>query len=151
MKVQKNITIELIESHPQDLISLSSYRDMIYRIIVEEKIPVITLNVITVNDEYLRSLHQKFLKEDNYTDVMTFQLEDDGEKDSEIYISLDRACQNAKDFKVELKEEFARLIIHGLLHIKGYKDKNRLARREMQVLEDAFLAKYWKPYSDKHR
>jgi len=148
MKIQKKIKIELTDSHPRDLISLKCYRDMIHQIIEEEKIPVATLHVIAVDDEYLRSLHRQFIKEDIYTDVMTFQLEEDDEKEAEIYISVDRACQNAKEYGVELSEEIARLIIHGLLHLKGYDDKDELGKQQMHDLEDLFLLQYWKPQSE---
>ena len=148
MKIQKKIKIEITDSHPQDLISLNSYRDMIHQIIMEEKIPVTAVHVIAVDDEYLRSLHRQFLKEDTYTDVMTFHMEEEDEKDGEIYISVDRACQNAKDYCVELSEEIARLIIHGLLHLKGYDDKDELSKQQMHGLEDLFLTQYWKPQSD---
>ena len=149
MKVKRKIKIEFTDSHPQLSISLNSYRDLIHQIIVEEKIPVAGIHIITVDDEYLKSLHRQFLNEDSYTDVMTFYLEEDDEVDGEIYVSTDRASQNAKHYRVDLSEEIARLIIHGLLHLKGYDDKDKSGKQQMQLLEDRFLKHYWKASSIK--
>jgi len=148
MKAPKKINIELTDSYPQDVFFLNSYRDLIHQIIVKENIPVTAVHVITVDDEYLRSLHCQFLNEDLYTDVMTFHLEEDDKKDAERYISVDRARQNAKKYQVELREEIARLIVHGLLHLKGYDDKDILGKQRMHDLESEFLAKYWDPTWD---
>ena len=151
MKIKRKIKIEFTDSHPRHPISLTSYRDLIHQIIVKEKIPVAGIHIITVDDEYLKSLHHQFLNEDTYTDVMTFYMEQDDEIDSEIYISTDRASQNAKHYQVELREEIARLIIHGLLHLKGYDDKNKSDKKQMQLLEDRLLRHYWKAPSVKSR
>lgn len=149
MKVKKKIKIEFTDSHPQNPILLNSYRDLIKQIIAEEKIPIAGIHIITIDDEYLKSLHRQFLNEDTYTDVMTFYMEEDDEIDGEIYISIDRASQNAKHYHVELSEEIARLIIHGLLHLKGYDDKDKSDKQQMHFLEDKFLKHYWKAPSNK--
>ena len=101
------------------------------------------MNIILVDDEYLRSLHRQFLQKDSYTDVMTFPIEEEEDREAEIYISLDRAQINAKHFDVQIEKEVARLIIHGLLHLKGYDDKDKISRAEMRREEDRLLKIYW--------
>jgi probable rRNA maturation factor len=71
-------------------------------------------------------------------------MEEPDEREAEIYISLDRADQNAGEYDVELPEEIARLIIHGLLHLKGYDDKNNSAQQQMLALQERLLDVYWK-------
>jgi len=116
---------------------------MIYKIISDECIPVHNLNIITVNDEYLKKMHKKYLHQNTYTDVITFKLEEKTGIEAEIYISLDRAEINARQYKVTLKEEFARLVIHGLLHIKGFDDRIEAKKNSMKLIEDRLLRKYW--------
>jgi rRNA maturation RNase YbeY len=62
--------------------------------------------------------------------------------EGEIYISADRADIHAREFEVSLGEEIGRLIIHGMLHLKGYDDQTENERQEMQQKEDFYLQKY---------
>ena len=109
------------------------------QIIREEKIPIRELRIIFVDDPYLRDLHRKYLDDDTFTDVMTFNLGSPEAIEGEIYISVDRARDHAQNFGVPLGEEVGRLVIHGLLHLKGYDDHTPSRREEMRSREDYYL------------
>jgi probable rRNA maturation factor len=143
MKVQKKNKIELTNAHPEISLSLERYRDMICRVIHREKISLRSLHIITVGDEYLKELHKQFLHKDSFTDVLTFHLDEEGQREGEIYISLDQAKLNANEYGVELSEEIARLIIHGLLHLKGYDDAEHAGKQQMHQLENEYLQRFW--------
>jgi rRNA maturation RNase YbeY len=100
------------------------------------------INIIFVNDDYLRRLHKDFLNDDSYTDVMSFNLNEDDQIEGEIYISVDRAKYHANEFNISFSSEIARLIIHGILHLKGYDDATEDQKKEMHELENDYLEKY---------
>lgn len=141
--VKKKIEITLINDYTKSVFPTKPFKPVIHNIIHHEHIPIHQLTVIVVDDEYLRKLHRQYLHKNIYTDVMTFRLEDKGQIEAEIYISLDRAKIHAKQYHVRLKDEFARLIIHGLLHLKGLDDRTETERNQMKVREDQLLKKYW--------
>ncbi|OGB66423.1 MAG: rRNA maturation RNase YbeY [Caldithrix sp. RBG_13_44_9] len=141
---KKKIKIEFIDTfHGLDF-PLSQFRHFIQKISQHEKIPVGSLRIIAVDDEYLRSLHRQYVRDDSYTDVMVFPLDDQVDKEAEIYISGKRAKANAKRYRVTLKKEIARLICHALLHLQGFDDSAQAARKKMHALENQLLRKYWK-------
>ncbi len=116
---------------------------MVEQVIHEIKLPASEISVILVDDEYLRRLHREYLNDDRYTDVMTFNLSDGGEVEGEIYISVDRAQVQAKQYQVSVSEEVARLVIHGLLHLKGYDDATLAERQQMHQQENHLLRLFW--------
>jgi len=95
------------------------------------------LNVIFVKDSELKDLHKKYLKEDSETDVITFNLQETGAIEGEIYISASRASAQALDYGVTPTHEICRLIVHGCLHLAGYDDHDEVQRKRMKSKEDA--------------
>ena len=78
---------------------------------------------------------------DVYTDVITFNLEDEGEPlEGEIYISWDRVKDNAQLLNVDVDEELQRMIVHSSLHLMGYEDDTVDLKSEMAVLEEKYLS-----------
>ncbi len=104
--------------------------------------PVASLNLIFVDDPTLQKLHQQYLNDPEKTDVITFDLGDGEAVEGEIYISIDRARDQAKEYGVTPEEEVLRLIIHGILHLKGYDDLEEEDRVVMKAQEDAFVEKF---------
>jgi rRNA maturation RNase YbeY len=143
MTHRKKTNLELTDSISSEVLSLKLYEQTIQNILKDENLVLSSLNIILVDDEYLRSLHRQYLQKDFYTDVMTFPIEEGEDREAEIYISLDRAQMNAKRFNIRIEEEVARLIIHGLLHLKGYDDKDEISQTEMRREEDRLLKIYW--------
>ncbi len=100
------------------------------------------LNFIFCSDEYLLGINQQFLNHDTYTDVITF---DNSEVlktiVGDIFISVDRIRENATQFKLDFRDEICRVMIHGTLHLLGYKDKTKAAKLQMTEKEDYYLAR----------
>jgi rRNA maturation RNase YbeY len=99
-----------------------------------------SVDVIFVDDPTLRELHRIYLHDDSNTDVMTFNLGEEGVIEGEIYISLPRALEQSKEFDVTVQEELIRLLIHGCLHLAGYDDQEDEQRRHMKKLEDELVS-----------
>jgi len=95
---------------------------------------------IFTSDEYLISINRKFLLRDTYTDIITFPTSE-YEKiiSGEIYISLDRVIENAKKFKKKYSEEFARVLVHGVLHLVGYDDITEGEKHIMREKENYYI------------
>ena len=97
------------------------------------------LSFIFVSDEYLLDLHQRFMNKDSLTDILTFDYSEDGYISGDIFISVSRVRENAIEYKVEFEEELNRVMIHGVLHLLGYDDRDEIARLEMRKKEDEKL------------
>ena len=97
------------------------------------------INIIFTNDEFLLEMNQKFLKHDFYTDILTFDYSKDEIISGDIYISIDRVKENSYSYDVSFNDELKRVIIHGILHLCGYKDNSETERTVMRNLEDTAL------------
>jgi len=101
------------------------------------------INYIFCSDSYLLKLNQEFLSHQTYTDIITFDYSVGKTISGEIYISLDRIKENANHFNVSPQEELLRVMIHGVLHLSGYRDKKRAEKSIMRKKEEACLS-LWK-------
>jgi rRNA maturation RNase YbeY len=101
------------------------------------------INYIFCSDRYLLNVNRTYLAHDYYTDILTFDLSSGGDAiEAEIYISIDRIRENARTVGVFISQEIHRVMIHGILHLCGYKDKSRSDRSKMRLKENHYLAKY---------
>ncbi len=101
---------------------------------------ILFLQINFVSSKYILWLNKNYLNHDFYTDIITFNYSGENYKfDGEIFICIETAKQNAEKYGVTLNEEILRLIIHGLLHLKGYEDKTVNEKRKMRKLENKFL------------
>lgn len=100
------------------------------------------LNYIFCSDQYLLQINQQYLNHDTYTDIVTFDnSENEGRITGDIFISVERTRENAQKFKVTEMRELQRVIIHGALHLLGYKDKTPADKTLMTQKEDFYLTK----------
>ncbi|MBT8325612.1 MAG: rRNA maturation RNase YbeY [Winogradskyella sp.] len=97
------------------------------------------INVILCSDEYLLKLNQQFLDHDTYTDIISFDYRVGKELHGDIYISVDRVEENAKTYEVEFSHELSRVMVHGILHFCGYKDKSSKDQKVMRAKENHYL------------
>jgi probable rRNA maturation factor len=97
------------------------------------------ISIIFVSDSYLLEMNQKYLNHDYYTDIITFDYCEMNIVSGDLFISVDRVQENAETFDVDLLTELHRVMIHGLLHLCGYKDKSLEEERLMRELENKYL------------
>ena len=108
------------------------------------------VNYIFCTDKCLLELNSQYLNHNYYTDIITFELSDSkGSLVSDIYISIDRARENAELHSVSSLNEIMRLLIHGALHLCGQKDKSPKDFKRMKELEELYLNK-WFHVKQKH-
>jgi len=106
-----------------------------------KKIDVI--DYVFCSDEYLLALNKAHLNHNYYTDILTFNLSNDSKLTADIFISVERAKENALLFKNPMISEIIRLLIHGALHLCGYKDKTNKDSDNMRSVENKYLLEYW--------
>lgn len=97
------------------------------------------LNFIFCSDEYLLSINKEHLDHDTFTDIITFNYVEANLISGDIFISIDRVKENANKFSVPFLHELHRVIIHGVLHLIGYDDKNAVDAQEIRLKEDFYL------------
>ena len=97
------------------------------------------INYIFVDDETMLDINRRFIGHDYYTDHIGFDYSEDDALSGDIYISLDTVKTNAEKFEATFDEELRRVIIHGLLHLCGLRDKTDEERQQMQQAEDKAL------------
>ena len=118
-------------------------RNILTTLFKKERKKLAELQYIFVSDDNLLEINQQFLQHDFYTDIITFPLSEPGQPISgEIYISVDRVRENAREFGNSVKKELLRVIFHGALHLCGYKDKTSKDQAIMRRREDAYLKLY---------
>lgn len=98
------------------------------------------INFIFCSDKYLKAINVEYLSHDTYTDIITFDYTDDDGVAGDVFISVDRVKENARNFQTTVDEEVHRVLIHGVLHLLGYKDKSTRAKTLMRKKEDAYLS-----------
>tara|TARA_B110000459_G_scaffold147704_1_gene160982 strand:- start:377 stop:787 length:411 start_codon:yes stop_codon:yes gene_type:complete len=94
------------------------------------------------NDQELLKVNQEFLSHDNLTDIITFDYSDSSGIIGEVLISTDRVKDNALDFDQPFDVELRRVMVHGTLHLCGYKDKSDDEKTLMTKKEDFYLSRY---------
>lgn len=99
------------------------------------------LNYIFVDDNALLEINKQFLAHDTFTDIITFDNNDDDDEyiEGDIFISVERVQENAVNYEVEFLEEIYRVLSHGLLHLCGYGDKSEDEKTLMRQKEDAAI------------
>ena len=97
------------------------------------------LNFIFVSEEIILDINKKYLNHHHYTDIITFDHSEGDTVSGEMYISVDTVRANAKAYHVDFRNELLRVMVHGTLHLCGYKDKTVSERREMREKEDQYL------------
>lgn len=99
------------------------------------------ISYIFCSDDQLLDINKEFLNHDYYTDVITFDYSEAEIVSGDIFISVDRIRDNAKTLGLSHQDELHRVIIHGVLHLLGFKDKTDEESKKMRCLEDECLSR----------
>ncbi|MGI4751055.1 MAG: rRNA maturation RNase YbeY [Janthinobacterium lividum] len=117
-------------------------RNWIEATIVAENYVLKEVNYIFCSDAYLLKINQDYLQHDTYTDIITFDnSERENEVVSDIFISIERVSENALTFQIDKVQELNRVMIHGALHLCGYKDKSVKDKKLMTQKENFYLSR----------
>lgn len=111
----------------------------IKQVIISEGKIVGSISFIFCSDDYLLEVNQKYLDHDYYTDIITFDYVEANLINGDIFISIDRVVENAKEFNTTLENELHRVLVHGVLHLLGYKDKSKKNKIIMTKKEEYYL------------
>ena len=126
-----------------DLPSELKISEWLTNIAAENKKSITQLSYIFCSDDYLLEINRTYLNHDDYTDIITFPYKQGHEIESDIFISVDRVRENAKEYNTTFELELLRVIAHGLLHLIGYGDKTEDTQLKMTEMEDLCLLQ-WK-------
>jgi len=113
--------------------------DWITNVISEENFILDEINYTFCNDDQMLKLNVEYLNHDTLTDIISFDNSIGKIIQGDIFISIERVVDNAKDFKVSLEEELHRVMVHGVLHYCGYKDKSVSESKLMRQKEDYYI------------
>lgn len=133
--------VEVINHHPRYRFSKKETQRTVQAVLRKERKKLSSLSVVFVGHRVMRKINRLFLGHDYSTDVISFPLMDGLGFDAELYINLDRAKSQAKQYKVPYSHEVRRLLIHGTLHLLGYDDRTEKQRKQMQRREDFYLTR----------
>lgn len=112
------------------------------KVIVSEDKKEGEINYIFCDDEYLLKINLEYLNHDTLTDIISFDYSMGNELNGDIFVSVERVGDNANDFKVSFEEELRRVLVHGILHYCGYKDKTTSDEQIMRSKEDEKIAMF---------
>jgi len=114
-------------------------KEVVKQIVLDHNKSLDELNIILVDDETLLDMNITYLQHDFYTDIITHDFCEGNKVNGELYISYDRVKENAKTYGVRFHVELFRIIIHGTLHLCGYKDKTKIEKNKMTGMENHYL------------
>lgn len=129
---------------PFELSDEEACSNWIQEVLDLEKFELGELSYTFVSDEDLHKLNIEYLNHDTLTDIISFDYTVGKVIQGDIFISLDRVKENASDFKVNFENELSRVMIHGVLHYCGYKDKSEADKLLMRSKEDFYLGLLYK-------
>ena len=99
------------------------------------------LTYVFCSDNYLHQMNVEYLNHDTLTDIITFNNADEkGVIEGDIFISVDRVRDNSETIGTSFEDELHRVIIHGALHLLGFRDKSEEEERLMRKQEDSSLS-----------
>jgi rRNA maturation RNase YbeY len=121
-------------------ILLENKANWLNKVITNENKKTGEIVLVFCNDSYLLQKNIQFLKHDTLTDVITFDYSEGEEISGDILISVDRVKENSEVFEVKFSSELDRVMVHGLLHLLGYKDRTKKDAKLMRQKEDFYLS-----------
>ena len=133
--------IEFFSETDFELSKKEELSNWISSVITSEGFSLGDVTYVFCDDAYLHQLNVEFLDHDTFTDIISFDYSMGKEVHGEIYISTERVKENAAQFDATFENELHRVMIHGVLHYCGYKDKTAPQIKQMRAKEDTTLAR----------
>ena len=140
--------MEIINEVGQDIKELKEVERFIDYVLQKLKLEDVIFDIIIVDNPKIKKINKEYRNIDNHTDVISFALEDFCDIKTEVrilgdvYISIDKAKEQAKDYEHSLLRELSFLSIHGLLHLLGYDHEQEEEEKEMFELQERLLDEY---------
>ena len=122
------------------IIQLKNSNDWLQKVITTEKKQLGEIVFVFCKDAYLLEKNIQFLKHETLTDVITFDYCEGNQISGDILISVERVKENSEIFEVTFLNELDRVMVHGLLHLLGYKDKTKEDAKLIRSKEDFYLS-----------
>ena len=117
-------------------------RSWINRAVKENNKQLGLISIIFCSDNYLLKINQDYLNHDYFTDIITFDYCEGNSVSGDLFISIDMIRANAEKFGVEFIDELHRVIIHGVMHLVGFKDKTDEEAQVMRTQENYWLERF---------
>lgn len=141
--INRSITVSVSNQTSDPTVDESRLREAVTHVLESNSIGCATIGVAVVSDEKIRLLNREFLQHDYATDVLSFPLDATCDTlEGEIAISLDTAASQAKEYAWTVADELLLYVIHGTLHLVGYRDNSETTMAEMRAQEIAMLAHF---------
>ncbi len=130
---------EIINFYSENEFTLNeqpNFRKWLQEVIISEGKKLGEISFIFCDDEYLHKINLEYLDHDTYTDIISFDASVGNILGGDIFISTDRITDNAETYEVPFYEELKRVLVHGVLHFCGYKDKTKTEKELMRLKEE---------------
>ncbi len=130
--------------HRRRRVRHAEVRKLVRLVLRHERIRSAAVNVVFVDDAKMKDLNGTYLRHWYATDVLSFPLGErsPGPLEGEVYVNLDQALRQSREYRATFAEEKRRLVIHGVLHLAGHDDGTAARRRAMASREDSYLARF---------
>ncbi len=122
------------------LSNTGEYTNWILNVISDEGHNPGEISYVFCDDNYLHKMNVEYLDHDTLTDIITFDYTSGNIVSGDVFISIERVKENAAQFEVSFEKELSRVMVHGVLHLLGYKDKTEAEKAEMRNKEDFYLS-----------
>ena len=119
-----------------ELANEAAYAEWLSQVINSEGKKEGEINYVFCDDDYLHKLNVEYLQHDTLTDIISFDYSVGNELHGDIFVSVERVRDNASDFSVSFDDELKRVLVHGVLHYCGYKDKSDADEQLMRTKEE---------------
>ena len=119
-----------------ELLNEAYFSKWLSEVILSENKKEGEINYIFCDDDYLLEINQQYLDHDTLTDIISFDYSVGNEINGDIFVSVERVKENASDYNVTFQEEIQRVLVHGILHYCGYKDKTESDELVMRTKEE---------------
>ncbi len=136
------IRIKVFNAHPRCRVRIKETLSLVRHVLKNEGVRDAELNIVAINDRRMTTINGKYLHHRYATDVLSFPLSEKKTKtlEGEVYINLDQARRQASEYNVAVRNEIARLVTHGVLHLVGYRDATNGERKRMTKRENHYLS-----------